>query len=89
MSRSRKLSTHQIVSISMPTKMVEELNYHLSYKASRSEWIRDAIKKKLENLEVNPFDELTLRQCIAMAQAKSKDPVVLSLLDSLIQLTTS
>jgi predicted DNA-binding protein len=48
MSRPRKGSENVIISIAMPVEMTKRLNLQLSYKASRSAWIRNAIMMKLD-----------------------------------------
>lgn len=36
------------ISFTLPDELEEELNSHLSYGDNRSEWIREAVREKLE-----------------------------------------
>lgn len=51
MSRRRSADKHIPISIALPQSIVARLDQVLSYKQSRSEFIADAIKKKLDGRE--------------------------------------
>ena len=48
MSRRRSTDKHQPLTISVPSSMMTRLDQELSYKQSRSKWVQDAIKAKLD-----------------------------------------
>ena len=50
MARRRSIDKHQPLTISVPGSMMTRLDQELSYKQSRSKWVQDAIKTKLENV---------------------------------------
>tara|TARA_Y100000004_G_scaffold167973_1_gene200960 strand:- start:433 stop:675 length:243 start_codon:yes stop_codon:yes gene_type:complete len=63
------------ISVSVPLKLVEEVDKKTTYKGrSRSKWITNAIKSKLEDTKNAP--EMTERQLIAMLIDKTKDPLL-------------
>ena len=51
MSRRRSTDKHQPLTISIPGSMMTRLDQELSYKQSRSKWVQDAIKAKLDASE--------------------------------------
>ena len=48
MSRRRSTDKHQPLTISVPSSMMSRLDQELSYKQSRSKWVQQAIKAKLD-----------------------------------------
>lgn len=48
MSRPRSTDKHQPLTISMPGSLMKRLDQELSYKQSRSKWVQQAIKAKLD-----------------------------------------
>ena len=58
MSRRRSLDKAIPISIALPTSLAVRLDQVLSYKQSRSEFIADAIKKKLDNQKAFSFDDV-------------------------------
>ena len=48
MSRRRSTDKHQPLTISVPGSMMSRLDQELSYKQSRSKWVQQAIKAKLD-----------------------------------------
>ena len=48
MSRRRSTDKHQPLTISVPSSMMTRLDQELSYKQSRSKWVQQAIKAKLD-----------------------------------------
>jgi metal-responsive CopG/Arc/MetJ family transcriptional regulator len=72
MGRRRVKEKHIPMSLSMPYSLIIEVDKQLSFKSSRSRWVQDAIKKKLESQErgyddlenvplMTLFSELTMR----------------------------
>tara|TARA_Y100000004_G_C8658299_1_gene304090 strand:+ start:215 stop:496 length:282 start_codon:yes stop_codon:yes gene_type:complete len=51
MSRRRSTDKHEPMTISMPKSLVARLDQILSYKQSRSKWVQEAIKAKLDATE--------------------------------------
>ena len=51
MGRRRVNEKHIPMSLSMPYTLIQRVDKQLSYKASRSKWVQDAIKTKLESQE--------------------------------------
>ena len=45
--RKPKSEKKEIISVNLPSSLVEKLNHDLSWSQSRSEWIEKAIKEKL------------------------------------------
>ena len=69
MSRPRSLDPAQRISFSMPRSTIQRLDSILSYKASRSAWITDAVKAKMtadEDKMSGLFDS-TLKDLIGFA----------------------
>ena len=58
MSRKRSMDPAVRISFSMPRSLVQRLDHHLSYNASRSAFIAGAIKAKL-SADDQEHDELT------------------------------
>ena len=48
MSRPRSTDKHQPLTISVPGSLMTRLDQELSYKQSRSKWVQQAIKAKLD-----------------------------------------
>tara|TARA_A100001201_G_C4091057_1_gene202080 strand:+ start:1133 stop:1402 length:270 start_codon:yes stop_codon:yes gene_type:complete len=67
------------ISVSVPLKLVEEVDKKTTYKGrSRSKWITNAIKSKLNDIENAP--EMTERQLTAMLLYQTKDPLLKAIL---------
>lgn len=58
MSRRRSSDKAIPISIALPTSLAVRLDQVLSYKQSRSEFIADAIKKKLDDQKGFSFDDV-------------------------------
>ncbi len=58
MSRRRSADKAIAISIALPTSLAVRLDQVLSYKQSRSEFIADAIKKKLDDKRGFSFDDV-------------------------------
>ena len=58
MSRRRSADKAIPISIALPTSLAVRLEQVLSYKESRSEFIADAIKKKLDDKRAFSFDDV-------------------------------
>jgi len=70
----------------MPSELVNRLNHRLSYSASRSKWIRDAIELRLDENETKSSDDFSYAQCLMMCHARTTDQVAKSMIESLISL---
>jgi len=57
MGRRRVKEKHLPMSLSMPYALILRVDNQLSFKSSRSKWVQDAIKKKLESQE-RGYDDL-------------------------------
>ena len=57
MGRRRVKEKHIPMSLSMPYALIQRVDNQLSFKSSRSKWVQDAIKKKLESQE-RGYDDL-------------------------------
>lgn len=67
------------ISVSVPIKLVEEVDKLTTYKGrSRSKWITAAIKSKLNHLNNAP--EMSERQLMALLLHQTKDPLMKALL---------
>ena len=51
MSRRRSTNPTKAISVTLPGKLLEELDERLSYSQSRSRWIAEACEKKLQNYD--------------------------------------
>ncbi len=51
LSRRRSTDKHQPLTISVPGSLMTRLDQELSYKQSRSKWVQQAIKAKLDAYE--------------------------------------
>ena len=58
MSRRRSADKAIPISIALPTSLAVRLDQVLSYKQSRSEFIADAIKKKLDQQKAFSFEDI-------------------------------
>lgn len=58
MSRRRSADKAIPISIALPTSLAVRLDQVLSYKESRSEYIAEAIKKKLDQQRAFSFDDI-------------------------------
>jgi len=68
--RKPKSAKKEIISVNLPSILVEKLNHDLSWSQSRSEWIERAIKAKLEvisNQEPSVNDSKTKSLAWALA----------------------
>lgn len=63
------------VSVSIPLKIVEELDKLTTYKGrSRSKWITNAISERLKGFDATP--EMSERQLIALLINATEDPLL-------------
>jgi len=58
MSRRRSADKSIPISIALPTSLAVRLDQVLSYKQSRSEFIADAVKKKLDQQRAFSFEDI-------------------------------
>ena len=68
--RKPKSEKKEIISVNLPSILVEKLNHDLSWSSSRSEWIERAIKAKLKlisNEEPSVMDTKTKSLAWALA----------------------
>lgn len=67
------------ISVSVPLKLVEEVDKKTTYKGrSRSKWITNAIKSKLNDIDNAP--EMSERQLTAMLLYQTNDPLLKAIL---------
>jgi len=58
MSRRRATNPTKAISITLPEELLRRLDNYLSYDASRSAYIADALKKKLDGQRAFSFDDI-------------------------------
>jgi len=74
------------ISVSIPLKIVEELDQLTTYKGrSRSKWITNAISERLKGFETAP--EMSERQLTAMLFNSTKNPLLKVILGELLNPT--
>ena len=70
---------HIKVGFTIPLSILEELDKVTTYKGrNRSKFITQAIKERLNGLEASP--EMTERQLMAMLLSRTKDPLLMAIL---------
>jgi len=61
MGRRRVNEKHIPMSLSMPYALIQRVDKQLSYKASRSKWVQNAIIQKLdENIDLSQISDMRL-----------------------------
>ena len=74
------------ISVSIPLKIVEELDQLTTYKGrSRSKWVTNAITERLKGFEATP--EMSERQLTAMLFSSTKNPLLKVILGELLNPT--
>ena len=72
--RKPKSEKKEIISVNLPSHLVEKLNHDLSWSQSRSEWIERAIKEKLHIIsDAAPAVVDTKTKSLAAALARRED----------------
>ena len=72
--RKPKSEKKEIISVNLPSHLVEKLNHDLSWSQSRSEWIERAIKEKLKIISnITPTVMDTPTKSLAAALARRED----------------
>ena len=74
------------ISVSIPLKIVEELDQLTTYKGrSRSKWVTNAITERLKGFDAAP--EMSERQLMAILRNTTKNPLLIVILSELLQPT--
>ena len=77
MSRRRSANPTKAISVTLPEKLLHELDDRLSYSQSRSRWIAEACEKKLQNYDSQSLlvVDASVRQLMAslVARAETED----------------
>ena len=77
MSRRRSINPTKAISVTLPGKLLKELDERLSYSQSRSRWIAEACEKKLQNYDSQSLlvTDASVRQLMAslVARAETED----------------
>jgi len=70
MSRPRSNDKAIPISVALPSSLVRRLDMELSFKASRSQYIRKAIENRLNEVENSGVETRTTRQLMAALHAR-------------------
>lgn len=71
--RKPKSEKKEIISVNLPSHLVEKLNHDLSWSQSRSKWIETAIKNKLKR-KLPDIDEYRLTTLVFTAKEHKDCP---------------
>ncbi len=82
MSRRRSLNPTKAVSVTIPTSLLEELDNRISYSQSRSRFISNAVKEKLQKYDSSSplVSDSSVRQLMAALVARDETEKVLKTL---------
>lgn len=65
MVRLQAIGNNRNISVSLPQKLIDKLQYQLRNKSmKRSVWIKDAIEMKFSDVSTNEISEMSLHQVI-------------------------
>ena len=70
MSRKRSIDKSIPISVALPGSLVKRLDQELSYQASRSKYVADAIENRLNEMQSYPISEASTRQLMAALMAR-------------------
>ena len=70
MSRKRSIDKSIPISVALPGSLVKRLDQELSYQASRSKYVANAIENRLKQMENSSVSEASTRQLMAALMAR-------------------
>jgi len=74
--RPRSTDKSVPISIALPGSLVTRIDQELSYSSSRSKWIANAIRNKLDSgIMTDPLDEASLDALLKWAWLRAEGPV--------------
>lgn len=71
MSRKRSFDKSVPISVALPGSLVKRLDQELSYQASRSKYVANAIEHRLEQMENSAVSEASTRQLMAALHSRT------------------
>jgi len=80
MSRRRSANPTTAISVTLPRRLVEELDKVLSYSQSRSKWIAQACEDKMQKYDSPLLEDASDRQLMGCLHEKTNDPFLKKLL---------
>ena len=70
MSRKRSIDKSIPISVALPGSLVKRLDQELSYQASRSKYVSNAIENRLNEMQSSAVSEASTRQLMAALMAR-------------------
>jgi len=80
MSRRRSANPTMAISVTLPRRLIEELDQVLSYSQSRSKWIAQACENKMKKYDSPLLEDASDRQLMGCLHEKTNDPFLKKLL---------
>ena len=80
MSRRRSVNPTTAISVTLPRRLVEELDEILAYSQSRSRWIAQACQDKMQKYDSPLLEDASERQLMAVLHHTTKDETLKALL---------
>jgi metal-responsive CopG/Arc/MetJ family transcriptional regulator len=71
MSRNRSIDKSIPISVALPGSLVKRLDQELSYQASRSKYVANAIENRLKQMENSSVSEASTRQLMAALHSRT------------------
>jgi metal-responsive CopG/Arc/MetJ family transcriptional regulator len=71
MSRKRSTDKSIPISVALPGSLVKRLDQELSYQASRSKYVANAIENRLKEMENSSVSEASTRQLMAALHSRT------------------
>ena len=84
--RPRKSSTKQNISVNLPTSIIKTLEDRLSWGKSRSEWIEEAIRRKLDPMQSSTLREASLLQLLSVVRSRDISEHLLRMVNAEIEI---
>ena len=84
--RPRKSSTKQNISVNLPTSIIKTLEDRLSWGKSRSEWIEEAIRRKLDPMQSSTLREASLLQLLSVIRSRDISEHLLRMVNAEIEI---
>ncbi len=84
--RPRKSSTKQNISVNLPTSIIKTLEDRLSWGKSRSEWIEEAIRRKLDPMQSSTLREASLLQLLSVIRSRDISEHLRRMVDAEIEI---
>jgi len=80
MSRRRSANPTMAISVTLPRRLIEELDQVLAYAQSRSKWIAQACEDKMQKYDSPLLEDASDRQLMGCLHEKTNDPFLKKLL---------